>query len=128
MRLTPNVPYFSYLPGMESVPGSWIRPEDLHLYEDLADSVEFLDCDIKKEQALYRIYAEDKAWSGGLHYIISNISKDATNRMIPPSFTQNRLNCRQRCQEGGVCRACYHILTLANEEFLKDVKIKNEEN
>ena len=128
VRLVPNIPYITYIPGMETVPGSWIRPEDTHLYETIAESIEFYDCDdIKKEQALYRIYAEEKAWSGAINYIIS-IDSIATNRMIPPQFGINRLTCKQKCQEGGICRVCYHYLTLANEEFLKDVKIKNEDN
>ena len=34
------------------VVGIWIRPEDVELYDEYIDVIEFSDCDLKKEQAL----------------------------------------------------------------------------
>jgi hypothetical protein len=58
LRVVPNVAYYAFIPKDNGVCGSWIRPEDLELYESYIDVIEFEDCDIKKEQALYRIYFE----------------------------------------------------------------------
>ena len=81
----------------------------------------------KREQVLFRIYAERKEWSGNLDYIISNLGMEGVmNRMIPPEFQEARNNCKQRCQTGGACRLCYSYLRLANPEFLKQGLEDNE--
>ena len=45
----PNVAYYAFIPREDGVCGSWIRPEDLNLYEPFIDVIEFEDCDVKKE-------------------------------------------------------------------------------
>lgn len=49
LRVVPNIAYYAYIPKEDGVCGSWIRPEDLHLYESFIEVIEFEDCDIKKE-------------------------------------------------------------------------------
>lgn len=49
LRVVPNVAYYAFIPRDEGVCGSWIRPEDLHLYESYIAAIEFEDCNIKKE-------------------------------------------------------------------------------
>lgn len=122
VRAIPNVAYADGLPREDGVCGTWIRPEDVELYEDYITSYEFEDCDKAKEQALFRIYGEKHAWSGELDYIITNINYKGTNRMIPQDFTQHRLNCGQRCQSGSSCKLCYRYLNLANPEKIKEYK------
>ena len=109
----------------DGIPGGWIRPEDL---EGIGvDVAEFMANEKKREQALFRIYAERKEWSGNLDYIISNLGMEGVmNRMIPPEFQEARNNCKQRCQTGGACRLCYSYLRLANPEFLKQGLEDNE--
>lgn len=60
IRAVPNVAYNDGLDRTDGVCGTWIRPEDLEAYGEYIDAVEFEDSDLKKEQAMYRIYAEDK--------------------------------------------------------------------
>lgn len=125
LRVVPNVAYYAFIPRDEGVCGSWIRPEDLSLYESYIDVVEFEDCDIKKEQALFRIYAEQKSWPGNLEMIITNLNYPGINRIIPPELTKKRMACGQRCQSGGHCKLCYRYLDLANPDLLRELKQNN---
>lgn len=81
---------------------------------------EFEDCDQKKEQAMYRIYAEDKSWPTDLGLLITNFNHPGVNRMIGSEYSSRRLDCGQRCQEGNGCQICYRLLTLANPKLIKD--------
>lgn len=124
IRTIPNIAYYSFIPREDGVCGSWIRPEDLELYESYIDVIEFEDCDLKKEQALYRIYMEQKRWPGDLGMIITNLNYLGVNRMIPRELTIKRMNCEQRCQSNKSCNLCYRYLDLANPELLKNVKLR----
>ena len=103
----------------EGVCGLWIRPEDVPTYEPYIDLIEFIG-ELSQEQALYRIYAEQHAWSGQLSMLVQDLNYECTNRMIPPSLAETRLNCGQRCQEGGACRICYRMFDLANPEKIRN--------
>lgn len=121
LRISPNISYYAFIPKKDGVCGSWIRPEDLEEYSKYIDTVEFENCDLKKEQALYRIYFEQKNWPGDLNYIITNLNYNCINRMIPPDFTKNRMNCKQKCMAGGHCKLCYRYLQLANPDLLNQI-------
>lgn len=120
IRMVPNVAYIDGLPRKDGVCGTWVRPEDLDLYEGYVEVVEFEDADLKKEQALYRIYAEQKNWPGDLGMIITNLNHEGLNRIIVPDFAEKRLNCGQRCQKSSNCKLCYRVLTLANPDIIRD--------
>ena len=123
VRAVPNVAYLDFIPREDGVCGTWIRPEDLEDYEEYVEVIEFEDCDNRKEQALYRIYIEQKAWPGELNDIISNLNYNGTNRMIPPhTFGIKRAVCGQRCQETGRCKICYRTLDLANPTLLSEYR------
>ena len=124
VRVTANTASQGYLP-FTGINGSWIRPEDVDLYENI-DIIEFEDCDKDKEQALYRIYAEQHAWPGKLSTLISNIDHDCVNRMLPPDFTKARLNCGQRCTYGA-CSLCSRYAYLADPDLLKNYLSSIEE-
>ena len=125
LRVVPNVAYYAIVPREDGVLGSWIRPEDLDLYNPYIVAIEFEDCDIKKEQALYRIYMEQKAWPGNLETIITNLNYPGVNRMIPQDLAIKRMTCGQRCLLGAHCQLCYRYLNLANPELLKQYKKDN---
>ncbi len=117
----PGAP-FNYEPLI----GGWFRPEDLNEL-DAIDVCEFQTDNIQQEQALYRIYAEQKQWPGRLEIILKNFNnEEIINRMIPPEFQERRNNCRMRCQTGGNCRSCYSFAKLASLELLKPIKEKIE--
>lgn len=120
IRVIPNVAYNDDIDKIDGVCGTWIRPEDLDAYSEYVDAVEFEDCDIKKEQAMYRIYAEDKEWPTDLGLLITNLNHTGTNRMIGSEYSLRRLDCGQRCQEGNGCQICYRLLALANPKLIRD--------
>lgn len=103
----------------EGVTGLWIRPEDIPTYEPYIELIEFIG-DQKQEQALFRIYAEQHKWSGELGMVVQDLNYPCTNRMIPPTLAETRLNCGQRCQEGGRCSICYRMMDLANPEKIRN--------
>lgn len=127
-RVSVNMAHEGYIPGTDGIIGAWIRPEDIQEYEDTFTSVEFLGCNQQQEEALFRIYAEQKFWNSRLDMIISNVTTEAYNRMIPENFVNTRKNCNQRCTSGGACRVCYRILGLANptriKKYLKQLEEK----
>lgn len=121
IRHTPNIAYNDNLPHLNGVSGTWIRPEDLVLYEDYIDVIEFEDCDRDKEQTLYDIYMIQKKWNTRLDLLITNFNYGGINRMVPLDVAYHRLECRQRCEEGAKCRICFRALNLANPELLKEI-------
>lgn len=112
VRIMVNQASHSPVPRKNGICGPWIRPEDLAMY-DIFDQtiIEFPGCMPSKEEALYRIYAEEHRWAGELDYIIDNINVKTPNRMLPSEFTTHRLNCRQRCN---TCHICPNLIRLAN--------------
>lgn len=120
LRATANVSIRELLPYPDGVPGPWIRPEDMDMYEPYIDTIEFGRVNLDQERALFRIYAEQKKWSGDLGLIIQDINYMGTNRMIPSDLTKKRLNCGQRCQIDAKCHYCWRMLDLANPDLLRD--------
>lgn len=126
-RCTPNVAYYDGIYREDGVCGQWIRPEDLEMYSPMIDTVEFNYVKPDKEQALYRIYAEQKEWPGELGMIIENFNHLGVNRMISRTVTISRMNCRQKCQDGnGSCRICYRALLLADPERIKEYELSEK--
>lgn len=120
VRAVPNVAHLNDIPIKNGIYGTWIRPEDMNLYEDYITVCEFEDCDIKKEGALYRIYANEKEWVGPITMLISNITTTAENHLISSEGTKIRLNCGQKCQKNGRCHICERVLRLADSEKLQE--------
>lgn len=129
VRAIPNIAYVDGLPREDGVCGGWMRPEDVDMYAEYVDVLEFEDADdLKKEQALFRIYAEQKKWPGDLNLLITNLDYKVTNRLIDPTAMKKRLNCRQVCQSGGACRTCYRAFSLADVEKLKSYVEATDQN
>lgn len=122
IRAIPNISYYDNIYRKNGVSGTWIRPEDVEAYEQYIDVLEFADCDKDKEQAMYRIYAEEHEWPGPLSLLVSGLRYDGMNRMIPPEISQKRMNCGQRCIEQGVCRICYNMLELADVDKMREYR------
>ena len=124
LRIYPNMPGIKTTKGCTALAGGWIRPEDIESISDVIDVIEFSPkTQMKREQALFRIYAEQHSWSGDLDLLIDDFNiKGIMNRMIPPEFQERRSNCYQKCQYSNRCHYCDLILKLANPEFLQSMK------
>lgn len=118
-RLYPNQSIIRY--GINPIVGSWIRPEDIENITQI-DICEFLETKREREQALYRIYAEEHAWSGHLNLLIEDIENDEImNRMLPPQFQEHRSNCGWACvTKKRNCHYCENNLFLANPNLYKE--------
>ena len=126
VRAVANVAHDAPLLHKDGVCGTWIRPEDVDLYDNYIDTIEFEDCNPQKERALFRIYAEQKQWPGDVAQIISNFNYQGVNRVIHSEFGARRISCGQKCQSGGKCRFCYTVLNFANIDLLKRLKAMRE--
>lgn len=113
LRMMPNIAYLPYIKHSDGIEGSWVRPEDVDKYDQYIAAFEFYaPNNLKKEAALYRIYAEDKSWPGNLSLLIDYLEVDANNQIIydEENFAKRRMNCGQICQKGKHCRFCYNQL------------------
>lgn len=127
IRAIANIASLTNFPRSNGVLGTYIRPEDVNLYEPYIKVIEFQQLEsLEQEQALYRIYAKQEGWMGELSLLIKELNYPGDNYLIPSDFTERRLNCGQRCQEGSACHSCYRHLDLANriqlEEYIKEIK------
>ena len=120
MRTTPNLAVKALLPYEDGVPGPWIRPEDVRMYESYIDTLEFGRVNLEQERALFRIYAEQQHWPGDLGLIIQDLNYPGVNRMLSSDLTERRMNCGQKCQENGNCRICWRSLDLADPDLIKE--------
>lgn len=116
-RAVPNVAYNGYIPQPHGVYGQWIRPEDVSIYEEYIDTLEFEDADLIKEAALYRIYSKN-GWPGNLNTLITNLNYDVTSSLIPQETIMARLNCEQKCQKGSHCTLCVRSFIFADKDKL----------
>ena len=101
---------------MSCLSGFWVRPEDVELYDNYIDTMEFFHANPISCNALYEIYRQGQ-WRGNIDHIIHNINtldgKDYVgNAYIAPHFGMMRLNCRRKCL-WGECQACQNIEDLA---------------
>ena len=113
VRIFPNVAQSSF----EDTPDLWkfwVRPEDIHLYEDYVDTIEFYYY-LKEEQidVYYEIYKINKKWFGPLDEIIIGLkNKNLKSQYMLPKFGEQRMNCQKKCQRFGLCRICHRVLEL----------------
>lgn len=129
IRLVPNIAHENYLPHQNGITGQWIRPEDLHLYEDWSPSIDFrFDEDaqyLQKERTMYHIYAENKTWPGNLNILITNLNHHCENPLIAEGIGERRMNCHHRCASGRMCHGCQLALDFG-KTIRKYVELKKE--
>lgn len=104
------------IPGVNTVVSPYMRPEDQKLYENRIDILELSAETPEKEEALFRIYAEEGKWPGRIDFIIP-IETDAVNRMIPPEFAQTRYDCALGCLRGVHCHLCERYFKMASPDL-----------
>ena len=130
VRAVPNVSTVSMFLNMGisdrdiSIIGDWFQPEALSIYEEYIEAIEFENCSLQQERALYRIYSKD-GWPGDLTQIITNLKTKAEGRLINPTwFYTSRLDCERKCisNQNIGCQLCYRQFVLGNYEKIKNYK------
>ena len=117
IRLNANLTYDAYIPRENGIYGTWVRPEDIEIYEKWVDVIEFLSDDLSKEATLFHVYKDQKTWPGNLNLLLTNLNYNIDNRAIPVEIGKIRANCGQRCMSGGACNFCSTAF-----KFAKDVR------
>lgn len=130
IRATANIAIDNYFPYKNPNHGCWIRPEDINLYENYIETIEFENVDLKKESALFRVYKEEKEWIGFLTFLFENFPNDkACNDLIMPEVAKRRIKCKQKCEIDKVCNLCDIAISLSCERdnLIKLKETMNEE-
>lgn len=127
IRLCVNLAYNAYIPRKNGITGSWIRPEDIEVYEQWVDSIVFSTDDLGKESTLLDIYKFNKVWPGNLNLLITNLNYNIDNRAIPEEFGKIRANCGQRCKEKQNCHFCDIAFDFATDIRKKHYRDKKKE-
>ena len=126
IRLAPNLAYDAYIPRQNGIIGSYIRPEDMELYEPYVDICFFRFDTLAEERRLFNIYKNDKIWPGNLQFLIKNLNYPIDNRGIDKEFAERRLTCRQNCCRTGLCHYCESYFRLINTIDKHQKELKNE--
>ena len=113
-------------PHVSNLKSFFIRPEDVPVYEDCIDVLEFYG-DYNIEKIMYRVYSKDKKWFGNLQEIIIGLSDELDSRYLLPQFARVRVGCGKRCIKGTSCNICEKIVVVSKnlEEKGYMVKLKN---
>lgn len=126
IRVHPNVAQLSGLNSLieqESLKQFFIRPEDIELYGEYVDIVEFFGS-IDKQDVLMDIY-KDGYWMGDLNELIIGFDESINCMNLMPDFGFYRLACGHRC-DLGKCSYCDISKSLAKELKDKNIYIKKE--
>lgn len=114
IRLCPNLAYDAYIPRENGIYGSWIRPEDISVYEQYVDTFEFETNELKREQVLLHIYKDNGTWPGNLNLLFTNFNVNIDNRALPEEVGEVRSSCGQRCMQNGTCTFCLTSVKFAD--------------
>lgn len=129
VRVYPNIAQTSaLLLTIGSYTSFFIRPEDVEVYEDYVDVLEFFGAR-EKEGVLYEIYS-DGEWRSDLELLILNMptpmEKRTKNNFIANVFGSSRLDCRKKCLYGE-CKICANCISVAKTIKERRTREINEE-
>lgn len=135
IRAIPNLAYDAYIPRENGIYGTWIRPEDIEVYEPYIDTFEFIADELSREAVLLHIYKDNQKWPGNLNLLLTNFNKNVDNRAIPEEIGEYRVNCSQRCMEPScTCHFCETAIKFSNsvrkrhyENLKKPIDAKSED-
>jgi hypothetical protein len=114
IRLCPNLAYDAYIPRENGIYGSWVRPEDIGVYEKFVDMFEFETDELKREQVLLHIYKDNGNWPGNLNLLFTNFNVNIDNCALPEEVGEVRTSCGQRCMSNGTCTFCLTSVKFAD--------------
>lgn len=98
----------------------WIRPEDIQIYEQYIDVLEFFG-NPQQCGVLLNIYKINKQWYGPLEEIIIGLNNPIDSRYIVPEFAEKRVSCQKQCLKGGKCKICNRVVELS--KVLKEAQL-----
>ena len=125
IRVIPNFAQSSSDLAGDSFTKFFIRPDDLDLYEDYIDVIEFYTPEdrLDIQNVLHDVYREGK-WLGNLGQIIFGLD-NINNSAIMPLFGETRLKCKKRCAFQK-CDICKTIKSISQELDKKDIHFEKD--
>lgn len=112
------------VPNVNAIVSPYMRPEDQEMYEGRINILELSAETPEKEEAFFRIYAEEGEWPGRIDFIIP-LKTNAVNRMIPSEFAQVRYGCALGCLRDTRCHICERYFKMANPDFIAPYSKEN---
>lgn len=92
IRVSPSVSPNTVLSAESNLTSFFIRPEDLDLYDDYIDVIDFQTAKLEKENKLFDIYKR-KSFMFDLALLIDNLNDSINNLYVTNDFGLERLNC-----------------------------------
>lgn len=114
LRIVANKCFNNYMPRENGICGTYLRPEDVDVYSEYIDHIEFVTDSLKKELTLIDIYKNKKRWPGNLNLLLTNLKVNIDNRGFDENFAKRRIECGQVCQMDGRCHYCPTQFTMIN--------------
>ncbi len=105
IRLIANQCMNSNIPQQFPERGTYIRPEDIKIYEKYVSHIEFKTDSLTKEKTLIEIY-KSGVWNGNLNLLLNDLHFNIDNRLFDVDFANRRIKCRHRCYRDDSCHLC----------------------
>lgn len=115
IRVSPTISSNAALAEERKPSSFFIRPEDLDLYAEVIDVIDFNVGSLETEEALYKVY-QRKEFLHDIDSLILRLPKGVSNLAFKPAFAEQRLNCGQKCNvPGRSCHFCDNFFTLVSK-------------
>lgn len=117
IRMVANRTQDLYIPRENGIYGTWVRPEDVPIYEDYVTTLEFYSPyqNLTKEAMLLHVYKDNQEWPGNLNLLFEDLNVNVDNRAIINKLALMRINCGQRCMRPGYqCHYCENAIKFAD--------------
>lgn len=99
---------------MPSIKKFFIRPEDIQIYEECIDTIEFT-FDSSIPNVHYEIWVHQKKWLKDISDIVYDYYDTTPNAQVLPGFGILRKGCGKSCLKGGDCKACDQVNEIAEK-------------
>lgn len=112
IRATPNKSE-STAPEADALRSFFIRPEDIDVYEQYIDVLDFAG-DIQLQDTFFLLYSESKVFIGSMGQCIYDLNLSFDNKGIAEGFGAKRRECGLKCLKSKKCRHCELYAKIAN--------------
>lgn len=108
-----------------SVRGFFIRPEDIHIYENYIDILFFTPISAMYEKTALKTYRDNKRWYGNLKELVLGLESDFDNRLLGDNkdFTLARKVCHHKCDYCHICDSALYLKDLLKNDKIKEIKL-----
>lgn len=111
IRVSPTISPNASIATRKPISSFYIRPEDLSLYKDVIDVIDFKVQTQDLEDTLFSIYKRG-SFIYNIDALIKDLPQGINNLLFKEEFAKHRLNCGQKCKIPGY--SCHHCETYFN--------------